>query len=39
VLSDEYIVQHFHKTLEGKNGGGDRWHTDGDLYVGVLIHE
>ena len=39
VLSDEYIVPHFHKTLEGKNGGGDEWHTDGDLYVGVLIEE
>jgi hypothetical protein len=39
VLSDEYIVQHFHKTLEGKNGGGDEWHTDGNLYVGVLVAE
>jgi hypothetical protein len=39
VLSDEYVVPHFHKTLEGKNGGGDEWRTDGDLYVGVLIAE
>lgn len=38
-LTDEYVVPHFHKTLEGKNGGGDPWHTDGDLYVGVLAAE
>src|SRR5262245_56190918 len=25
------IVNGFHKTLEGKNGGGDPWHTDGKL--------
>jgi len=23
------------KVREGKNGGGDPWHTDGRLYVGV----
>jgi hypothetical protein len=39
ALSSEYVVPHFHKTLEGKNGGGDKWHTDGDLYVGVLIRQ
>jgi hypothetical protein len=30
-----YYVTNFHKVLEGKNGGGDPWHTDGRL--GVLI--
>lgn len=31
------IVDGFHKTLSGKNGGGDPWHTDGRLYVGILV--
>lgn len=39
VLSDEYVVPRFHKTLEGRNGGGDKWHTDGNLYVGVLMKQ
>lgn len=26
----------FHKVLEGINGGGDPWHTDGKLYGGVI---
>ena len=26
----------FHKELQGKNGGGDPWHTDGRLGVAVL---
>jgi hypothetical protein len=26
-------IDGFHKTLEGINGGGDRWHTDGRLPV------
>jgi hypothetical protein len=28
----------FHKELEGKNGGGDPWHTDGRLAIVVLGH-
>jgi len=28
---------HFHKELEGRNGGGDRWHTDGRLAGVVLV--
>jgi len=36
LLSEHYIDAGFHKTLEGKNGGGDPWHTDGSLYVGVI---
>jgi hypothetical protein len=35
-LSDSYIVPGFHKILEGHNGGGDLWKTDGQLFVGVI---
>jgi hypothetical protein len=35
-LSDEYSVDDFHKKLEGRNGGGDSWHTDGRLFVGII---
>lgn len=35
-LSESYRVDGFHETLEGRNGGGDPWHTDGDLWVGVI---
>jgi len=30
------IVDGFHTTLEGKNGGGDPWHTDGRLFAAVI---
>ena len=35
VLEEEW-VNGFHKQLEGRNGGGDRWQTDGRLEVVVL---
>jgi hypothetical protein len=35
-LSDEYTVDEFHTQREGRNGGGDRWFTDGGLRVGVI---
>jgi hypothetical protein len=35
-LSTTDFVDGFHKTLEGRNGGGDRWYTDGRLEVGVI---
>lgn len=35
-LSENYPVASFHKTREGRNGGGDPWHTDGGLWVGVI---
>ena len=35
-LAETYKVSGFHKQLEGKNGGGDRWYTDGALWVGVI---
>jgi hypothetical protein len=36
LLSETYIEAGWHKTLKGRNGGGDPWYTDGDLYVGVI---
>jgi hypothetical protein len=35
-LQDVYAVPGFHKIDRGRNGGGDPWYTDGDLYVGVI---
>jgi len=34
-MIERYEIEHFHKVLAGKNGGGDPWRTDGMLYVGV----
>lgn len=39
LMSEFYIERGFHKVLEGRNGEGDPWKTDGDLYVGVLAAE
>lgn len=30
------VIDDFHKVREGKNGGGDPWHTDGKLFGGVI---
>jgi hypothetical protein len=38
-LAEQYVEQGFHKILAGKNGGGDPWHTDGDLWVGLIKDE
>jgi|SoiMethySBSTD1v2_1073268.scaffolds.fasta_scaffold1051261_1 hypothetical protein len=35
-LAEQYTVDGFHKQLEGRNGGGDRWLTDGRLFVGII---
>lgn len=35
-LSETYVVDGFHKVCDGRNGGGDPWHTDGNLKVGVI---
>jgi len=35
-LQEHYVVDDFHKIREGRNGGGDAWHTDGRLFVGVI---
>ncbi len=36
TLSGYYWVDRFHRELRGTNGGGDPFHTDGRLAVGVL---
>jgi hypothetical protein len=38
-LAEDYAVDGYHKQLEGRNGGGDRWYTDGKLIVGVIAPE
>jgi hypothetical protein len=38
-LADSYWIDGFQKPPEGKNGGGDPWHTDGRLVVGLLKTE
>jgi LssY C-terminus len=38
-LAEQYAVDGFHKVLSGKNGGGDPWHTDGRLFVGVIAQD
>ena len=35
-LSERLVVTGFHKVRSGKNGGGDPWTTDGDLWAGVI---
>ena len=35
-LEYQSIEWEFHTVLEGHNGGGDPWRTDGSLYVGVI---
>lgn len=35
-FAESYYVKDFQKEHEGRNGGGDPWHTDGQLSVGVI---
>lgn len=35
-LAEVLTIEGFHSIREGKNGGGDRWRTDGNLPVGYL---
>ncbi|HWA98114.1 MAG TPA: LssY C-terminal domain-containing protein [Pirellulales bacterium] len=37
MLGTEYTVDNFHTIRSGRNGGGDRWQTDGRLFVGVIL--
>ena len=37
--SEEYYIAGFHPVTEGRNGGGDPWHTDGRLGAVVLKPE
>lgn len=36
ALTELYKVDGYHTQTQGKNGGGDPWHTDGALWVGVI---
>jgi hypothetical protein len=38
-LSEFEIIEGFHKVREGRNGEGNRWYTDGNLYLGVIKPE
>jgi hypothetical protein len=38
-LSELYYVNNYHQVREGRNGGGDPWHTDGRLAVGVVADQ
>jgi hypothetical protein len=38
-LADLFILEGYHETRTGKNGGGDPWRTDGDVKVGVLVSQ
>jgi hypothetical protein len=35
-LQETYAIDDFHEIRQGRNGGGDPWHTDGRLLVGVI---
>ena len=35
-LAEFFIIPGFHKVREGRNGEGNPWYTDGDLYEGVI---
>lgn len=39
ALTRTEAIDGFHKVLEGRNGGGDPWHTDGRLFVGVMVQQ
>jgi hypothetical protein len=38
AVEEVYSIDRFHDQLEGRNGGGDPWRTDGRLVVVVLAH-
>jgi hypothetical protein len=35
-LAEFIVISSFHKVREGRNGEGNPWHTDGNLYQGVI---
>lgn len=39
LLAEVYPIDDFHRQRSGKNGGGDPWHTDGRLFVGVIAEK
>jgi hypothetical protein len=38
-LTEHYFIDDFHTIRKGRNGSGDRWHTDGRLEVGIIKNE
>jgi hypothetical protein len=36
-LSQDFWIERFHQVLQGYNGGGDPYHTDGRLAVGIIV--
>jgi hypothetical protein len=37
ALHSTHWIEGFHKVMQGRNGGGDPWHTDGRLPVATLF--
>src|SRR5262249_783848 len=35
-VAEAYVVNGFHRDREGRNGGGDPWHTNGNLSLAVI---
>ncbi|MCX7415777.1 MAG: LssY C-terminal domain-containing protein, partial [Planctomycetia bacterium] len=35
-LGNAYFIEPFHRAMQGKNGGGDPYYTDGRLAVGII---
>jgi hypothetical protein len=35
-LLETYQIDDFHRVRNGRNGGGDPWSTDGELWTGVI---
>jgi hypothetical protein len=38
-LAENYFIDDFHSAHSGRNGGGDPWHSDGRLHVGIINNE
>lgn len=36
LLERSVMIPNYHSELSGRNGGGDKWHTDGSLYLGEI---
>ena len=35
-VAKKVVIPDFHKTKEGRNGGGDQWRTDGAIWLCIL---
>lgn len=36
-LTEFQVKENFHPVRTGKNGGGDAWYTDGQLFIGTVV--